>query len=125
VTTVSLPWPSPLLSPNARAHWRVRAKAAAGYRADSFYATRAALGRSRPIAPVVMTVEFRPPDNRRRDRDNMIASIKAALDGMADAFGIDDSEFKPTFTVGDPTPGGAVNVTITSTVSVEFRGVVR
>ena len=30
---------------------------------------------------------------RRRDRDNAMASLKAALDGIAEALGVDDSRF--------------------------------
>jgi crossover junction endodeoxyribonuclease RusA len=35
-----------------------------------------------------------PPDQRRRDWDNVIASLKSGLDGIADALAIDDSRFR-------------------------------
>lgn len=55
---------------------------------------------------------FCPPDNRRRDRDNLIASMKAATDGIADALGIDDSKFDCSYALGEPIKGGCVHVTI-------------
>lgn len=37
-----------------------------------------------------LEVEFFPPDNRPRDKDNMIAAFKAGQDGLADAWKIND-----------------------------------
>jgi crossover junction endodeoxyribonuclease RusA len=59
-----------------------------------------------------MTVTFHPPDNRRRDRTNMEASMKAGFDGMADAMGVDDNRFAPTYRKGEIVKGGKVVVTI-------------
>lgn len=55
-------------------------------------------------------VTFHPPDKRKRDRDNIIASFKAGQDGLADAWGIDDNEFEITYALGEPRKGGAVIV---------------
>ena len=55
---------------------------------------------------------FCPPDHRRRDLDNIIASMKAANDGIADALGIDDSRFISTYSMGSPVKGWAVLVTV-------------
>jgi len=38
-------------------------------------------------------VTFFPPDKRRRDLDNMLASLKSGLDGVSDVVGIDDSKW--------------------------------
>jgi Holliday junction resolvase RusA-like endonuclease len=43
--------------------------------------------------PVVIT--FVQPDKRRRDRDNLLAALKPALDGIAIALSVDDSQFEP------------------------------
>jgi crossover junction endodeoxyribonuclease RusA len=43
----------------------------------------------------------------------MIASHKAAQDGIADALGIDDSKFECSYRLGEPVKGGAVRVEIT------------
>ena len=38
---------------------------------------------------------FCPPDKRKRDLSNFVASMKGAEDGIADALGVDDSHFHP------------------------------
>jgi crossover junction endodeoxyribonuclease RusA len=45
-------------------------------------------------APLRVTLKIYPPDKRRRDWDNIVASLKSGLDGIADALGIDDSRFR-------------------------------
>jgi crossover junction endodeoxyribonuclease RusA len=60
-----------------------------------------------------MTITFHPPDARRRDRDNMIASCKALMDGLSDALGVDDAYFIPTYAVGNIVTGGAVVIDLT------------
>ena len=53
---------------------------------------------------------FHPPDKRKRDVDNVIASLKALIDGLADAWGIDDSEFLITYPrkFAEPVKGGKI-----------------
>lgn len=46
---------------------------------------------------ICLSLEFYPPDNRRRDRDNIIAAFKAGQDAIADVLGRDDSEFHVTY----------------------------
>nr|DAT53543.1 MAG TPA: crossover junction endodeoxyribonuclease [Bacteriophage sp.] len=62
-----------------------------------------------------LSLTFYPPDRRKRDDDNMIASFKAGRDGIAQALGIDDNLFhieKPL--IGDPVrPHGQIKVVIT------------
>lgn len=73
----------------------------------------------RPIQPrpVLISLDFFPPDNRRRDLDGMISSMKAALDGVADALGIDDNLFRIAAKKSQDTfPGGAVIVEISEAV---------
>lgn len=57
-----------------------------------------------------VSITFRPPDRRARDSDNMLASIKGMLDGIADAWGVNDSLFRITLEVGEPVRRGAVIV---------------
>jgi crossover junction endodeoxyribonuclease RusA len=90
---VKLPLPPPALSPNARLHWRDRAKAAATYRQEcrilALQARRdmeARLGMVFPLTPPVRAVlTFFLPTRQRRDPDNLLASFKAGLDGCVDA----------------------------------------
>jgi crossover junction endodeoxyribonuclease RusA len=51
-----------------------------------------------------LTLTFCPPDNRRRDLDNMFAAMKYGIDGIADAMNIDDSEFSYTIRKGEVRP---------------------
>jgi len=44
-------------------------------------------------ARFVVSMVFYPPDGRRRDVSNLHAAMKAALDGIASAMGVDDSTF--------------------------------
>lgn len=114
MTTVTLPWPSPILHPNARPHWAAKAKAAKTARVTAGWAVTAETGGKFPqCKQVAVSVTFCPPDKRRRDMDGMIASMKAAQDGISDAIGIDDHFFVPTYAFGAPVKGGAVRVEIT------------
>jgi crossover junction endodeoxyribonuclease RusA len=60
---------------------------------------------------VYLTITYCPPDRRRRDRDNAEAAGKAARDGLADAWGIDDQHFVITSEWGESCDGGAMIVT--------------
>ena len=111
---VILPWPPKELSPNARVHFHKKAKIAKKYRADAYSACLAVgvpqITDSCPWA----FITFNPPDNRRRDLDNMLASIKSGLDGIASAIGIDDSQLSLTIRKGEPVKGGLVTVEVTA-----------
>lgn len=114
--TVELPWPARELSPNARGHWSVAAKAKKAYRARCRAIGEAAglkvLAAGKNGASVHLA--FFPPDRRGRDQDNAIASMKAGLDGLADAMGVDDRRWDLSFAFSkEPVPGGVVVVEIT------------
>jgi crossover junction endodeoxyribonuclease RusA len=114
--TVTLGWPSRALSPNARSHWATLARAKKAAREEGWIATRYHDGRiSVPAdASVCIQVTFIPPNARRRDLDNCIASIKPHLDGISDAIGIDDSRWiwaAPV--IAKPEKPGRVVVTLT------------
>lgn len=115
---VTLPWPDRILSPNARAHWRRKAavvKVARQHAAMTALAIRgfrAMRARLAGDGPLPLTITFFPPDARRRDRDNMQASLKHALDGIADALDVDDCRFQPTYRFAYPEPPGRVEVAI-------------
>lgn len=100
-------WPASVLSPNSREHWTKRAKFKKSQRLEWATLARA----SRMTAPregkVDVRLEFIPTDRRPRDADNMLASCKAGLDGLADALGVNDSRFRITFDMGEPVKGGA------------------
>ena len=87
---ITLPIPDAKLSPNARVHWAQLAKVKSAHRLiarciASDLANGEKLKRYR--------LHFFWPDRRRRDRDNASAMCKSYLDGVADAFRQDDSEW--------------------------------
>ena len=100
-------WPDSILSPNSRAHWGRKAKAKKAQRAE--WATLAKVYKL--TAPsegkIEVRMEFIPTDRRPRDADNLLASCKAGLDGLADGMGVNDSRFRITFDIGEPMKGGA------------------
>ena len=59
-------------------------------------------------------INFAPPDKRRRDLDNIIASLKSCQDALSDAAMVDDSQFKMHWPVEflPPEKGGAVYVEV-------------
>ena len=89
--TFDLPYPIPrALSPNGRAHWRVVSR-------EKTELSNTTIGTLRAVAaplpcgkPVTLTYAVHhagiPPD-----RDNLIASLKAAQDGIANVLEIDDA----------------------------------
>ena len=103
--TVCLPWPSAKLNPNARVHWSRKAQVARRARQDAYSATRQSIAVTHTDVtletPVSVSIVFCPPDRRRRDWDNLIASMKPSLDGIALALGIDDSHFRLAIDFGD------------------------
>lgn len=59
-------------------------------------------------------IDAYPPDRRRRDADGLLSSLKAALDGVADALEVDDRRFVPHPYIKDEVrKGGEVRIRIT------------
>lgn len=108
---IVLPWPPKALSPNARQHWAALANAKRAYRRACAWQAAEQGVRHTPAEKIAMSLVFVPPDRRRRDWDNLIASMKAGLDGLADVLGVDDSRFRITSELAEG-PGGFVRVGI-------------
>lgn len=85
---LKLPWTKPPLSLNDREHWAPRAK-----KQKEVRATTALLARQSRI-PRLETCEVRllwcVSNRRKRDRGNMQATLKPAVDGLVDAGVIKD-----------------------------------
>jgi crossover junction endodeoxyribonuclease RusA len=109
---VTLAWPPKELSPNARIHFRTKAAATKSYRESAYWLTKA----SGMIAPreggIALRFDFHPPDKRRRDLDNMLASVKGAIDGIADALEVNDQRFGFWLSREEPVKGGRIIVSI-------------
>lgn len=109
-----LPWPPPALSPNARSHWAVLAKAKKRYRRACWASVLEQRAKLKSKGPWTVTLEFQPPPRfRTADDDNMVARMKAGLDGVCDALGINDRDLRLQPPVRGPgTPDGCVLVRI-------------
>lgn len=108
---VVLPWPDAKLNPNQSKgrHWASTTALRKKARNDAFWLTRGAMLERIALAPnvlpcsvgpsdsmvVPLVITFVQPDRRARDRDNLLAAMKPSLDGVADALGINDSQFEP------------------------------
>ena len=111
--TITLEWPDKRLSPNARVHHMQLARVKKAARQEAHWLSLAELpDLDLGGGPIDVHIAFYPPDKRRRDRDNMQYSMKAALDGIADALGVDDYRFRPTYEFCEPEKPGRVEVTI-------------
>lgn len=110
--TIVLPWPPREVHPNARSRtWHKKARFTAAYKRDCMDLLNNVKHRQMFRGQSKFAVTFRPPDNRGRDTDGMIASIKAALDVISIIAGVDDKHFAVTYSRGEPVRGGAVEVT--------------
>lgn len=113
---IVLYWPSRDLHPNSRVHWSKRSKAAKAMRGHAcLLALAAGWGRENvPEGRLHVWIDAYPPDRRRRDADGLLSSLKAALDGVADALEVDDRRFVPHPYIKDEVrKGGEVRIRIT------------
>lgn len=100
MSEVTLPWPPKALSANSRKQHRYSTDDRKAYKETCWK-----LGKEAKFHATHLDITFCPPDARRRDTDNLIASIKYGLDGLALAMGVDDQEFNPiTARRGKPMP---------------------
>ena len=111
------PWPPKELNPNARVHWSKRSKAAKAYRLQCYMIARSHIAKYGGVGlgseDLHLWLDFFPPDRRRRDDDNMIASFKNGRDGLAEALGLDDYRFRTHPFVKDEI-GGYIEARITT-----------
>jgi crossover junction endodeoxyribonuclease RusA len=119
---VTLPWPPAALKPNARGHWAIKARAAKAHKAACQILCMSQGIRALPWPAMSVTLEFRPPSARRADLDNMLAAMKAGLDGLSAASGVDDSLWHLTLKRGAPVKDGAVLVTLERAEAVPLIG---
>lgn len=109
---IELPWPPRELSPNARPHFMARSRATKAYRTTAHWATKAARAKAPDTAgDIDLHVTFYPP-SRRADRQNMPGWIKAGIDGIADALGVNDRRFNPAYFYAEPVKNGRVVVVV-------------
>lgn len=110
---IELPWPPSSLSGHNKSHWRAKSAVVAKHREWARLATLAA-GVAVPVSgDIPITMTFYPPDNRG-DRVNFPIRMKPALDGIAQALGVNDKRFVPSYLFASPVKGGRVVVTLST-----------
>ena len=114
---VTLPFPDRRLNPNNSKckHWASTVALRKSARAGAALLTQAAAAGHvlEPGAELALVITFVQHDRRARDRDNLLAACKPMLDGVADALGVNDSQFEPvTIRREYGTKPGAVRVEI-------------
>ncbi|MDO8344800.1 MAG: hypothetical protein Q7T48_16475 [Cellvibrio sp.] len=115
---IVLPYPDKALSPNSRCHWSQKARAAKKARSDAFYITRAAGIDESVFAgcehKLHLWIDVYPKTKNYPDADNVLSSLKSALDGIADALRLNDRKFIPhPFVKAETHLGGKVVIRIT------------
>lgn len=126
IKEITLPWPDKALSSNARAHWAAKARATAKAREWARVACLEA-PRIQCVPNALIFIEYYPP-SRRGDIHNVAGSMKAYIDGIADAMGCDDKGFRvdyPSVWAGSGAPGRVVFRIVPPVVSVPLRGGVK
>ena len=92
--TIELPLPPQEIRPNARVHWGRKAKRVKEYRSRAKHAALQILleggGRNElvtliPVSRASVRITMLNKTARKMDQDNLIASMKPALDGLTDA----------------------------------------
>ena len=91
--TVELPWPNRILSPNTRGCWQTKLRAKSGAKEAGYWLGLQHHGQLQGV-DVHAWLTFYPPDRRKRDLDNLLASLKPDIDGLCEGIGIDDSQIK-------------------------------
>jgi hypothetical protein len=108
---IVLPFPPASLSGHHNEHWRKLQPVKKKHRAWAHAATLAA----KPAVPadgdIAIRVRLVPPD-RRGDRTNYPNRMKPYFDGIADALGVNDRRFLPTYEFADPEKPGRVEVVV-------------
>ena len=98
--------PDPDLSPNKRLHWRPRAKATKVAKEESIGRVDEQGRPTKPYERAHITITWIAKDKRRRDIDNLFASMKPYIDGLVAARLIEDDshqnlEYEPIYIIGD------------------------
>jgi len=97
-TQLRLPFPPSELMLNNKngKHWGATHAVKKKYREDCFYLTKH-MGKDfiDDGEAIRVTLIYLMPDKRQRDVDNLLAASKAGLDGVAEALGVNDSQFQP------------------------------
>lgn len=119
-STIEFLWPPKELKPNSRCHWGAKNRAAQKYKHDCYIT---ALGTRPPkTEEIELMVTFHPKTKNKIDMDNAIASAKYLFDGLAMAWGVDDSRFKLIPRIAEPFKHGKVVITLPQDTKQASKG---
>ena len=109
---LKLPYPDSILSPNSpKRHWRLKQPAKEAARDEAFLKSVQFQSTFAGVKELKLLLIICPTDRKRRDLDNVFASMKSSIDGMCKGLGIDDSQIrKVTLQWGSVVKGGAVEL---------------
>lgn len=97
---VVLPFPPSDLSGHNNGSWYDKKRIIATYRAEAFHLTKQEKRNSGFIVPaegdILIAFYFYPPDDRS-DRVNFANRLKPQIDGIAEALGVNDKRFLPSY----------------------------
>lgn len=110
---ITLPFPPAALSGHANGNNRWgKIALTRQWRVLAYRATQAAGVAAMPdVGDIHIDFLFTPPD-RRGDRTNYPSRLKPMIDGIADALGVNDRRFLPSYQFAEPCKPGSVTVTI-------------
>ena len=122
--TIELPPGLRILTLNGRQHWRARNELGQVIKDAAIIMARKA--KVPHLERVTITAEYRPPDRRRRDADNIAAAVKYAIDGIT-AAGVlkgDDYRYVASVTcmLGKPCPRGQLVLYVTEVTDKATAG---
>ena len=105
---ITLPWFDKVLNPNVNSHWTKKAQAKKLARSNAaILATpyKTEFEHANEKTRFELKVTFYPPNARCHDLDNCFSSLKAGIDGICDALGINDRHILVvTLIKGSPDP---------------------
>lgn len=108
---IVLPFPPSSLSGHHNEHWRSLQPVKKKHRNWAYAAAQAVRVSLPDEGDIRIHVRFVPPD-RRGDRVNYPNRMKPYFDGIADALGVNDRRFLPSYEFAEPEKPGRVEVTL-------------
>lgn len=93
---IELPFPPAALSGHNTGHWRVKSALVKKHREWSYAVTLSARPKIAETGDILLVMHFHPKDNRG-DRTNFANRMKPYIDGIADALGVNDRRFLPSY----------------------------
>lgn len=108
---LEFPYPPKALSPNSRCHWGARHRASQGHKANCYLIAKQEVPKFTD-KQIHLSITFHPKTANLPDADNLLASMKAGLDGIALAWNVNDSRFVPHVHIGKPVKNGSVVIEV-------------